>query len=427
MLKRSVRRLLLLILVVGCTAAPGREAFVLRIAVWGPLGELAPTGGNESSLASIAQPWVFERLFSIDGAGQLQPGLAARIERVSGERIRVELRRDATFSDGKPVTEEDVVRSLQAGGLQVTQSGGALTVARRDSGLPTEALVLEARVFRQSAGKFVGSGPFAVASQTENELRLTRRAPEPGRVNDVRLIAYATPRDAFAHTLKGDANLIIELESRWLEFFRGVPYLQVIHGAGRSTDAIAFNVALSRAERIQLARALESQRVRELAYGGAECAENSGASDGGGTVPVGPLLRVLSWGPFERLALATRRALGDRGGEVSHVPPQETLARLKSHDFDLATIRPLRWPPAAMALVWRTGAPYNLVGYSNPAFDRAIDEGDRPAAESALREDPPAAFVCTRDHIAVVDVKIKNPVLGPYDLLETLPEWEIAQ
>jgi len=46
---------------------------------------------------------------SIDGTGQLKPvcracGAALR------SAVRVELRRDATFSDGTPVTEEDVVR-----------------------------------------------------------------------------------------------------------------------------------------------------------------------------------------------------------------------------------------------------------------------------------------------------------------------------
>ena len=426
-MKRSVRRLLLLTLVVGCTAPPGREPFVLRIAIWGPLGELAPVADDEA-LASLAQPWVFERLFNLDATGQLKPGLAARVERLSGQRVRLELRRDATFSDGSSVTEEDVARSLQAGGLQATQSGGGLIVAPLDSRSPVDALLLEARIFRQSHGKFVGSGPFAVVFQTETELRLTRRTPQAGHVNDVRLIAYPSTKDAFAHTLKGDANLIVDLESRWLEFFRGVPSLQIIQGGGRSTDAIAFNGALPRSERVQLARALEAQRVRELAYASAECAESSGTSDDGdGALAAGAALRVLSWGPFERLALATRRALGDRGGELSHVSPQETLVRMKSRDFDLVAVRPLRWPPSSMSLVWRTGAPHNFVGYSNPAVDRALDAGDWPAAESALREDPPGAFVCTRNQVAVVDVRIKNPVLGPYDLLETLPEWEIAQ
>ena len=53
--------------------------------------------------------------------------------------------------------------------------------------------------------------------------------------------------------------------------------------------------------------------------------------------------------------------------------------------------------------------------------------GFTEALRSALREDPPAAFVCAHNHLAVVDARIKNPILGPYDLLETLPDWEVAQ
>ena len=96
-------------------------------------------------------------------------------------------------------------------------------------------------------------------------------------------------------------------------------------------------------------------------------------------------------------------------------------------DFDLVAARPISWPSSALGLVWRTGSPNNFVGYSNRDVDRAIDAGDWARAEAALREDPPAAFVCTHNHIAVVDVRIKNPTLGPYDLLETLPDWEVAQ
>lgn len=80
-----------------------------------------------------------------------------------------------------------------------------------------------------------------------------------------------------------------------------------------------------------------------------------------------------------------------------------------------------------MALIWRTGSANNIIGYSNPAVDHAIEAGDWDAAEAALQEDPPAAFVCTRDHVAVLDVRIKNPSLGPYDVLEALPDWEVAQ
>jgi hypothetical protein len=423
-LNRSVRRLFLIAAFLGCTAPQPREPFVLRVAVWGPLG--AFPSGSEPGLASIAEPWVFEKVVTIDGKGELAPALAARVERLPGNLIRLELRSGANFSDGAPVTVDDVARSLEHSGLDARREQGALVVGSREKGMPADALLLQAEVVREASGKAVGSGPYVLASRTETELRLVRRQPEPGRIQEIRVIAYASTREAFSHTLRGNANMIVDLESRWEEFFLNVPSLQVIRGVGHSTDAITFNADLPRRERVQLARLLESQRVRELAYGDGECAERA-VGDPGITPPPGAPLRILSWGPFERLALSVRRALGERGGEVSHLAPQEVVARLRVRDFDLFTGRPIKWPPASMALVWRTGAPGNVSGYSNPALDRAIAAADWGAAEAVLRDDPPAAFICTRNQLAVVDARIRNPRLGPYDLLETLPDWEVAQ
>jgi hypothetical protein len=390
--------------------------------MWGPLGELTPGSlSKEPGLASIAEPLVYEKLVTVDGAGDLKPVLAARIER--GEKFQVQLRHDAVFSDGMPVTDADVVRSLESGGLRVTPSGDGLILEARERGLPVDALLLQTHIFRESNGKFLGSGPFELTSRSDTELRLTRRTPRPGRINDVRVVAFDSTRDAFAHTLKGEANLIVDLESRWLEFFHGVPSLQIIRGTGHSNDAILFSPSLSREDRLSLARVLESPRVRDLAYAPGECAEPPTPVDE--TLPPGRVLNVLSWGPFERLGLAARRAMGERGGEVSHLAVADALARLKNRDFDLVTGRPLMWPPSAMALVWRTGAPNNFAGYSNRALDQAIDAGDWKAARAALRADPPAAFVCTHDHLAVIDIRVKNAVLGPFELLETLSEWEV--
>jgi hypothetical protein len=393
--------------------------------MWGPLGDLSPAR-QDSGLASVAKPWVFEKLVTLNATGELKALLAGRVERLSSDSIRIDPRNDATFSDGTPVTDDDIIRSLQPTGLRVTRADGALLIESAERGLPVDALLLQTYVFRESAGKFIGSGPFAVVSKTDTELHLIRRHAEPARVNDVFVAAYPTPRDAFAHTLKGDANVIVDLESRWVEFFRGVPSLQVIRAAGHSTDAIMFNGNLARSERVRLAKLLASPQVRDLAYAGAECMEKGGASEGVNALPGAPL-GILSWGPFERLALAARRALGPLGGDVAQVAPEEVLARLRSGDFDMFTARPLRWPPSAMALVWRSRSPDNLSGYSSPEMDRAIDARNWTAAEAALRDDPPAAFICTRDQLAVVDSRIKNPSLGPYELLETLPEWEVEQ
>jgi hypothetical protein len=80
-----------------------------------------------------------------------------------------------------------------------------------------------------------------------------------------------------------------------------------------------------------------------------------------------------------------------------------------------------------MSEIGRTGGPANANGYSNARVDRALDDGDWAAAREALRDDPPGALICTRDRLAVVDARIKDPRLGPTDLLETLPDWEVAQ
>jgi hypothetical protein len=44
-----------------------------------------------------------------------------------------------------------------------------------------------------------------------------------------------------------------------------------------------------------------------------------------------------------------------------------------------------------------------------------------------LQDDPPVAFICTPERLAVVDSRIKNPQVGPYGYLETLPDWEVEE
>jgi hypothetical protein len=394
--------------------------------MWGALGPLKPLS-DDPNLGTIASPWVFERIAAFNESGQLRPVLATSVEPVSRFEMRFTLRQGATFSDGTPVSESVVIQSLAASGLRAASKEGALVVESRDRMTPVEVVLNRAPIYREVDGQFFGSGPFAVAEQNEREMRFVRRQPDRGRINDVRFIAYKEPHDAFAHTLRGDANLILDLEPRLREFFEGVPSLRVIRGSGRSTDAIIFNLDLARDERVRLAAVLESEQVRELAYGPGECAESREAHPEPKPLPPGRALNVVAWGPFERLARAADRALGDRGGEVILATPRDALDRLKKRQYDLFTARPLKWPPSAMFLFWHSGSSENLVGYSNPAVDRALDSGDWVAAEGAMRSDPPAAFICTRDHLAVVDARIKNPVLGPSEVLETLPDWEVAQ
>jgi len=420
-----VRRVLLPILLVACSQPRNREPFVLRIALWGAIGTPSPVEPG-ANLSSIALPWVYETIATPGATGELIPVLA-RVTHVSAREMRVELRRDATFSDGSPVRAEDVARSLAPHGLRVTITGDGLTIASENRSIPVDVILPRAMIYKESNGSFLGSGPFVPQRESEDELRFVRRQPVPDRINDVRLIDYKTLELAFAHTLAREANFIFDLAPRHEEFFVGIKSLQVIRGRGHSTDAILFNMDLPREERVQLAGFLASDRLRELAYGSGDCAESGQPSIRDEPPPGRTKLDVLTWGPFERLALAARRSLGERGGEVVMASTQEVVDRIRKRQFQLVTGRPLIWPRNALSLTWRTGAAENIFGYSNPAVDRAIDAGEWEAAEKALREDPPFAFICTRQHVAVVDSRIKNPELGPYDLLQTLPDWEVAQ
>jgi len=391
--------------------------------VWGALD---PVGPASASTSTYAQYWVFEQLARFDERGQLVPRLASRVERRGARRYYVELRGDHSFSDGTTVTSADVERSLRANGIRMMAAGAGFLLEPVEATAPLEILLARSLIFRQKAGRLMGSGPLAVVEEMRDRIHLARRSTTPGRISDVFLIAYATPRDAFTHTLRGDANLIPEPDPRWLEFFAGVPRLRLIVGAGRQTDSIAFNLEQSKEDRVALAKAITSSSVPEMAFGGG-CAEARNRATTDTPIRPGPKLDLLSWPSMERFALAVRRRLGERGGEVLQLPLDEVLTRVRRKQFELVTARAQQWPPAMAAFLWRTGAPGNLFGYSNPAVDATLDAEDWAAAAAALEKDPPEAFVCTRDRTAVVDARIKNATLGPYDLLETLPDWEVGQ
>ena len=100
---------------------------------------------------------------------------------------------------------------------------------------------------------------------------------------------------------------------------------------------------------------------------------------------------------------------------------------VKGQDFDLLVVRPLVWPPSSAALLWASDSPHNQLGYRNAKVDAALKAGDWARALQALHEDPPVAFICTPERLAVVDSRVKNPQVGPYSYLETLPDWEVSE
>lgn len=172
----------------------GAEIDEVTVALPGSLSSLYP--GTEAGIlnyyiASISQ----EGLVAIDADGQLQPGLATSWTQPDDVTYVFELRDDAVFQDGNPVTAQDVVFSLQQaadataspglsyylGGVTSVEATGPLevtvTLAAPDAAFLTTmstagALFVTEQSFWEAAGGAVGtadtltmgSGPYEVTS-----------------------------------------------------------------------------------------------------------------------------------------------------------------------------------------------------------------------------------------------------------------------
>ncbi len=130
---------------------------------------------------------------------------------------------------------------------------------------------------------------------------------------------------------------------------------------------------------------------------------------------------------LDRFGFAVRRTLGTRGGTVTALQPQEFVGLLRSGAWDMATVRPRMSPPIMAAFTFRTGVTSNMLHYSDPAVDAAIDARDWAALERAFEADPPGAIVCSSPSIVVLDSRIRLPPLGASGFMGSLPQWEVQQ
>lgn len=420
-----MREILIVALVASaCRPAPPVAPFTLRIAVSGPLDPMSPRA-DIRSWTSYASPVVFQTLLTLGLGGEIVPLLASRVEAGGPRELRVWLSTSARFSDGSALTVPDVVESLKASGLQSTPEGDHLLVTSPEPGIPTELLVSRAYVFRRVSGGFLGTGPFTVTEQDASHIVFTRVVAAPPRIARIRLDSYATPQDAFARTLKGDADLLPDVQPRWVEFFEGVPRLRVLRAPGATANMVAFNRDhLDRRARAALQSVLSTDEIRRLAFGD-DCIPPA-RRPGIEPLPPGRPLDVIGPPFYDRFAFAVRRALGPRGGSVRTTEIQDLFALLKQGDYDLAMVRPRVSPPIMASLNWRTGAATNVLHYSNPAVDAALDRHDWAAAQRALEEDPPGVIICTQPALVVIDSRIKK-VSFDSSFRDSIPQWEVAQ
>lgn len=421
-----MRRLILLLVIAACRREKAPAPFHLRLAVSGALEAVSPRA-NVDNWTTVANSLVFEPLVLLADDDTIVPVLASRIERISPETVRVWLRNDAFFSDGTKLTDSDVERSFAGSHLGATKDGDSFVVRSDDPTTPPEVQLAFTFLHRHTPRGEIGTGPYVVGEQDATHIVLHRRTSVPGHIGDITVTSYATPKEAFARTLKGDADMLSEVDVRWIEFVEGVPRLRVV-SLGRSPSAaiVAFNSRrLSRVERLRIAGALRNESVRKLAYDERCVAPDQNPSHDPPLTTAGRPLDVLASPPLERLALAARRALGRRGGGIVVEDFESFIATMKAGDFDIAILRPQISPAIMAARNWRTGAEYNFYGYSNAAVDAALDAHDWDAARRALENDPPAVVICRPIAVVVMDSRITN--VANKRFWRNLVNWEVRQ
>jgi len=394
-------------------------------------GELAPLSPQPmGSYSALAQDWVFEALLRLEADGSMKPALASRMERLDRKSLRAWIRPDARFSDGSPVALNNVVDSLKSAGLTASEQDGTVLIESAAAVFP-ETLLSRALIYKESGGATFGTGPFSVIEQDASHLVLRRNQRLPNHIDEVVIRSFATPREAFLRTLAGDADSYPFVDQKQVEFFENVPRFQVIKGPSVNAIAVSFGVnRIDRATRVALLAALSSPELARLAYPEA-CSPMRSEPVPFRPLPPGPRLKIAALvkvgSTFERMALAVQRLLGPRAGEIEEITYADYVRRLETGSFDLMIEMPLAWPPSDMALLWHSKSPLGPPRYSNPKFDAAIDAGDWARAMLELAEDPPTAFICLPERLAIMDARVKNARIGPYGFLETLPDWEVER
>lgn len=425
-----VRPFLLLVLFLIALAFPACERkeeaadFTLRISVTGPLQTLEPT--LKSGYPMFVKGLVFDLLVEPTPDGGSRSNVLSSWERVGPAERRLELKRPLYFSDGSPVGDEDLVASLEAFKMTGRAEGGAVYARSAPGEPPLEAQLMSAVLFRDGGTGMLGTGAFRVESQSPEKVALRRVKPSPGRVDSAELLGFGSPKEAFARALRGEANALILPAANQLDLLKDVRRFTILRSPGLSALAVIFNsAALPTEERRALARAI-SPHLLARAYGpGCEPYPEPLAPP---PVPAGRPLRILALKipNTSRVALALRRALEPRSGSIELVTSAEAASRFRRGEFDLFINLVQVWPSSVAGVNWRTGSSTNHGQYSNAQVDAALQAEDFHQAERLLEEDPPMLKICRQQFSLAIDARVKNLKLGPYALLQSLPEWEVA-
>jgi ABC-type transport system substrate-binding protein len=283
------------------------SAFIAALAVvlataCAPVG---PTARDELALTlgfaaadQDAQPYLVERLtseglFVIGPDGKVEPMLAeSRSVADDGRAVTVELRPDAAFHDGSPVTSDDVKRSLDRvrrdpgsiasdpplGDIESISSDGPhrLVISLARPSAQMLLLALASPIDKPGPdGHPLATGPFFLASAAEEETILRANAYYHGErptIDTVRIRPYATARAGWAAMMREEVDFLFGLPAEAREFVAADSNVQIIAGTVPLAYALLFNTRHPPFDdprvRVALSHAIDRQAILEGAFRG---------------------------------------------------------------------------------------------------------------------------------------------------------------
>ena len=216
----------------GKSPAPDRpaERKTLTVAVRADVTGIFPNppASNEAFTIDLFSN-VLEGLFRLDSALAVRPALVSSWSNADGRTWTLRLREGVRFSDGTPLTADDVTASLRAaierpfptgaflGAIRSVETVSPLevriTTREECPSLPsylTAGFVLSRAALAQTPIPPLGTGPYSFAAREPGRSLTLRRNPyhEPrAAFDEIRLLVVPDARERVAALLAGDADI----------------------------------------------------------------------------------------------------------------------------------------------------------------------------------------------------------------------------
>jgi len=421
------------------------NASILRIGVVDPVGSIDPRTMAEATTILLARQ-IFETPFQASSTGEAIPALfqepLTEEPGSAGLKFSTRVRADARFSDGTAVTAEDVVAALARDPVFTSRASAVFREGRVVLTLiePNTRfdlfLTMSGMLYRESAGRLLGSGPYMLGPEEEGVVRLVPNphARKPPKIETIEIRTYPVdPQTGRPSALldaleKGGVDLAPRLSWRDINVLKSTA---VVMKPVNSTCMLYLNNERLKDARLRLAlaRAIDRTELAEVAFG-----ENPLAFRATGLLPPAlgktndrlspdldrarsdwqeaggqPSSLTLIYSPAPRPYLpapaAVAKHLRERfrrlglDVEVLEVPSGELIRKVNSGDYDLALMGNIPDSPDPSdylsAVVGSDAVPtgpegasfaFNFSRYRNPDLDKLIADYRKRRREETLAE-----------------------------------------